>query len=59
MLLIVKQILLVGIFGNEKRTVWGMYIRMLGCKGSNLEWNLFTEHEQRLRQEIKDVILLR
>ena len=23
------------------------------------EWNLFSEHEQRLRKEVKDVILLR
>ena len=32
-LLIVKQILLVNTLGNVWRTVWRIYILMLGCKG--------------------------
>ena len=31
--LIVKQILLVSILGNVQRTVWRIWILMLGCKG--------------------------
>ena len=32
-LLIVKQVLLVSNIGNIQRTVWRIYILMLGCKG--------------------------
>ena len=33
--LIVKQILLVSTLGNVLRTVWRIYMVMLGCKGLN------------------------
>ena len=40
-LLIVKQILLVTIRGNVKRTVWRIRIPILGCKVFKLDFDLF------------------
>ena len=37
-LLIVKQILLVSLFGNVQRTVWRICILMLVCKGLIRRW---------------------
>ena len=37
-LLIVKQILLVRTIGNVKRTMWRMWILMIGCKGLNFKF---------------------
>ena len=34
--MIVKQILLVTTLGNEKRTVWRLFVLMSACKGSNI-----------------------
>ena len=34
-LLIVEEISLVGTLGNVSRTVWRIYILMIGCKGLN------------------------
>ena len=38
--LIVTQILPVSTLGNVERTVWRIYIQILGCKGLKADMNL-------------------
>ena len=57
-LLIVKQILLVSLFGSVWRTVWRISILMLGCKGLtnrfHVAMHLFSNRSQMISKCSKD-----